>query len=72
MSGLNYGKNFRRFDTEQFPNEEGVFYSESSKNWVVRIINEGIDKRIKPFRSVAQFDTKTEANNKFKEIKNQK
>lgn len=31
MSGMNYGRNFKRFTAEQFPNKEGIFYSESSK-----------------------------------------
>lgn len=72
MSGLNYGKTFRRFAAEQFPNEEGVFFSKSSNKWVVRIINKGSDKRIKPFKSIAQFETESEANEKYIEIKNQK
>ncbi|MDF2931259.1 MAG: hypothetical protein K0R36_590 [Chryseobacterium sp.] len=72
MSGLNYGKTFRRFCAEQFPNEEGVFFSKVSNKWVVRIANLENDKRIKPFRSVVQFDKEEEAQDKFREIKNQK
>jgi len=72
MSGLNYGKNYRRFCAEQFPNKEGVFFSKTSNKWVVRVANESTDKRIKPFKSVAQFDTEEEANDKFREVKDQK
>lgn len=72
MSGLNYGRNFKRFNDEQFPNEEGVFFSQSSKKWVVRVLNQGIDFKIRSFRSVAQFDIKIKAQEKYLEIKNKK
>lgn len=71
MAGLNHGKSFRRFTSEKFPEKEGVFLSEVSKKWVVRIENKGSDKRFKPFVSVAQFETEEDANQKYKEIKKQ-
>lgn len=70
MAGLNYGKTFRRFTAEKFPENEGVYFSEVSKKWVVRVKNESNDKGLKPFISVAQFENEEDANQKYQEIKN--
>lgn len=71
MAGLNHGKSFRRFIEEKFPNEEGVFYSEVSKKWVVRMENKSINKIKYPFVSAVQFETEIEANQKYQDIKKQ-
>lgn len=71
MAGLNYGKTFRRFKAEKFPEKEGVFFSEVSKKWVVRVENLNSDKSLKPFVSIAQFETEIEANQKYQDIKKQ-
>ena len=49
-------------------NSEGVHYSTISKKWVVRMPNNTTSVNVKPFISVAQFDDKNDAENKYNEI----
>lgn len=47
---------------EAFPAEQGVFYSNQSQKWVVRIENKSKTRAQKPFISVAQFASESLAN----------
>lgn len=72
MSGLNRGnRNTLRGAKKDNYNlrEEGVFYSDKSAKWVVRIYNNTNSKNIKPTKSIAQFVKKQDAEKFFKEYK---
>jgi hypothetical protein len=71
MAGLNHGKSYRRNMTDKFPDEEGVFFSEVSKKWVVRIKNNKPHRNINPFISIAQYDQKEDALRKLAQLQNQ-
>lgn len=57
-------KNFTRQYTmknipkQEFPASEGVFFSDFSLKWVVRLENKTTSKKTKPFVSAAQFNEK--------------
>ena len=55
---------------EKFPNQSGVFFSNISNKWVIRIPNTTSSKFSKPFTSFAQFDSKETADARFSELIN--
>lgn len=67
MAGLNHGKSYRKKMTESFPDEQGVFYSDISKKWVVRIKNDKPYRGMNPFISIAQYDNIDDALKKLSE-----
>lgn len=67
MAGLNYGFSYRkrRGKLNAFPKKEGVFYSELSKKWIVRINKGGIIG----MSSVGSAKTEEEANKLYLKLK---
>jgi hypothetical protein len=74
MAGLNYGYKFtyssecKRSSEKNDINSEGVHYTKLSKKWVVRMPNKTKSVHVKPFISIAQFDTEKEAQDKYNEL----
>lgn len=65
MAGINYGDTFtmRHGKKQRLAMKVGVSFSDFSGKWIVRIAG-----RMNKISSVAQFDTKQEAENKYEEL----
>lgn len=70
MAGLNYGRKYTFTEniTESAHGEEGVFWGEKSKKWLVKVKNESKSKGIRPFVIKAQFDSKEAADECYSKL----